>query len=90
MKIIREQTDWDKSPYDVHNSDYLIGDDGRLLAFRRVGEEKWQKFSRSLYFNRGRRRFKTLKEEIPTNFIEPNQKDPWEKISYNSLEMFFE
>lgn len=88
MKIIRETTNWDDCPHRVGNHDYLVSDN-RLVAFRREGTDQWQKFTRPLNFNRGRRGFKTLKEEIPTSFVEPFMADPWENTSYNSLEVYF-
>ena len=89
MIILREITEWNECEYDVPNHDYLVDDNKEfLLAFRKEGKTEWEKFSKKRHFTRSRRRFKKLKEEVPTNFVKPFMADPWEKKEYNSLEMF--
>jgi hypothetical protein len=89
MKVIREITEWPDVEYSPKNHDYLVLDDGRLIAVRKAGSEDWERLSRPLNFSRSHRRFKTLKEEEPTQFIEPYMKDGWEQNTYNSLEIYF-
>ena len=88
-KIIREITDWGDLEYTPANHDYLVLEDGRCIAFRRAGSDDWQKFSAPRQFSRSRRRFKTLKEEEPSNFVKPYALNGWEQNSYNSLEAYF-
>ena len=87
-KVIREITEWTEVDYAPKNHDYLVLDDGRCIAVRKAGSEDWEKFGAPKHFNRSRRRFKTLKEEEPTRFIQPYMKDGWEQNTYNSLEVF--
>ena len=89
MKIVREVTEWTEVDYEPKNHDYLLLDDGRCIAVRKAGSEDWEKFGTPKYFNRSRRRFKTLNEEEPTRFIQPVMADPWKNTSYNSLETYF-
>lgn len=89
MKLLREVTDWSESKHGVTNMDYLVNDEGQLVAIRKPDSIDWQKFNKPLVnFSRSRRKFKTLKEEIPEVFVKPFTPDPWDKISYNSLEGF--
>ena len=89
MKILREITEWPDVNYSPKNHDYLVLGDGRCVAVRKAGSEDWEKFSAPKYFSRSHRRFKTLKEEEPTRFIQPVMADPWKNATYNSLETYF-
>lgn len=89
MQILREKTKWVSCQYTPKNMDYLLNDDGRLIAVRRIGDgEKWQKFSKPMQFSKRWRSFTKLREPMPTEFIKPSQADPWENMSYNSLEAY--
>ena len=89
MKILREVTEWTECQHGVTNMDYLVNGEGQLVAIRKPESEDWQKFVKPMVnFSRSRRKFKTLKEEVPTVFIKPFTPDPWDSVSYNSLEGF--
>ena len=88
MQMLREKTDWAKAKHRVTNMDYLLQDDGRLIAIRKFGDEHWQKFSAPKQFSKRWRSFTKLKEPIPTEFIKPFTPDPWDNVSYNSLEAY--
>ena len=90
MKIIRETTKFLDVDYDVPQHDYLIegGHGGRLIAMRKNGSDRWEKFAKPLSFGKKHRTFKELREPIPKEFVKPFQSDPWKNKSYNSLEAF--
>ena len=89
MKVLREVTDWSDCKHGVVNMDYLVNSEGNLVAIRKPESVDWQKFNKPLVnFSRSRRKFKTLKEEIPEVFVKPFTPDPWDNTSYNSLEGF--
>ena len=89
MQMIREVTEWNECQHKVTNMDYLINDEEMLVAIRTPDCEDWQKFSKPIVnFSKSRRKFKKLREELPTNFIKPFTPDPWDSVSYNSLEGF--
>ena len=90
FRMLREVTDWKDAPYVVPNHDYLLNKtQERCIAYRKQGHTEWEKFTKPLTFSKTRRKFKNLKEEIPSSFIKPFQDDPWNNTSYNSLESFF-
>lgn len=90
VRMLREVTVWDESPYAVSNHDYLLNKtQERCIAYRKQGHSEWEKFNKPIIFSKTRRKFKNLKEEIPSSFIKPFQDDPWNNKSYNSLESFF-
>ena len=89
MIKLRETTDYTDLEFEVKLHDYLLLDATRVIGFRRIGEDKWQKFSRPLNFSKKGRTFKTLREDDPTEYSYPNWIDPWENTSYNSLEAYF-
>ena len=88
MIKLRETTEYTDVDYDIRLHDYLLLDATRVVAWRRNGEDDWQKFSRPLNFSKKGRTFKTLREEDPTEYVHPNWIDPWENTSYNSLEAY--
>ena len=88
MQILREKSSWEKAPYRVTNMDYLLNDDGRLIAIRKFDDEHWQKFSKPKQFSKRWRSFTKLKEPIPTEFIKPYCPDPRDNWEYNSLEAY--
>ena len=91
MKIIRETTKWDKSPYPVKNHDYLVSNEGEFChAMRKEGTDKWEKFATRKRFNKSWRKFTTLNEPTPKEFVAPSMANPWDNTSYNSLEAYFE
>jgi hypothetical protein len=90
VRMLREVTVWSQAPYSVPNHDYLVNStQEKLIAYRKEGHTEWEKFTKPLTFSKTRRKFKNLKEEIPSTFIKPFQDDPWNNTSYNSLESFF-
>ena len=89
MIILRETTKWTKCHYEPINHDYLVDYDKEFVyAYRKADSDVWEKFAKRRKFSKTWRKFKTLKEEVPTNFVKPFMADPWEKKEYNSLEMF--
>ena len=89
MKIIRETTNWSKSPYPVKNHDYLVSDGAEFChGMRKAGSDKWEKFPTRKQFSKSWRKFKVLKESLPNEFVKPYMADPWTNTSYNSLEGF--
>ena len=90
MKILRETTNWPKVEYTIPKHDYLVEGDhgGRLIAMRKEGSDVWEKFSKAIPFGKKHRTFKELREPLPTEFVKPQQSDPWAKKEYQSLEMF--
>ena len=89
MKIIRETTNWDQSPYPVKNHDYLVSDAAEFChAMRKEGSDKWEKFGARKRFSKSWRKFTTLKESLPKEFVNPYMADPWSNKTYNSLEGF--
>ena len=89
MKIIRETTNWDQSPYPVKNHDYLVSDAAEFChAMRKEGSDKWEKFGTRKRFSKSWRKFTTLKESLPKEFVNPYMTDPWSNKTYNSLEGF--
>jgi len=90
MKIIRETTTYSKVDYDVPCHDYLVesGRGGRLIAMRKQGSDRWEKFSKMIPFSTKHRTFKQLREDIPVEFDKPIMSDAWKNKSYNNLEMF--
>ena len=90
VRMLREVTVWSEAPYKVPNHDYLVNStQEKLIAYRKEGHTEWEKFTKPLTFSKTRRKFKNLKEEIPSTFIEPFQDDPWNNTTYNSLENYF-
>ena len=62
MKVLREVTEWeDNTP----NHDYVLNDQGKMVAYRKNGTGDWEVMSLPRMFSRTRRKFKTLKEEVP-------------------------
>mgnify|MGYP003634092465 FL=1 len=91
VRMLREVTVWSQAPYKVPNHDYLVNStQEKLIAYRKQGHTEWEKFTKPLTFSKTRRKFKNLKEEIPSTFIKPFQDDPWNNTSYNSLESYFQ
>ena len=91
MKLVRETTDWSKSPYPVKNHDYMVSPAMEFcFAMRKQGSDKWEKFSTRRRFSKSYRTFVELDEKKPKEFVEPYTVDPWENRTYNSLEAFFE
>jgi len=90
MKILRETTTYLKVDYEVPRHDYLVegGHGGRLIAMRKERSDVWEKFSKLMPFSKKHRKFKELREPLPTEFVKPQQSDPWAKKEYQSLEMF--
>jgi len=88
MQMLREKSSWEKVPHRVTNMDYLLDDDGRLIAIRKFDSEDWQKFTRPLNFSKRWRSFTKLNEPMPTEFVTPYTPDPWTNVSYNSLEAY--
>ena len=89
MKIIRETTNWDQSPYPVKNHDYLVSDAAEFChGMRKAGTDKWEQFPTRKRFSKSWRKFTTLKESLPKEFVKPYTADPWSNTSYNSLEGF--
>ena len=90
FRMLREVTVWSDAPYAVPNHDYLLNKtQEHCIAYRKQGRTEWEKFTKPLTFSKSRRKFKSLKEEIPSSFIKPFQDDPWNNTSYNSLESYF-
>ena len=79
IQLLREVTEWDYS-----NHDYMIVGE-RLFAYRRKDTDAWMKFSKTMHFSKSRRKFKVLNEEVPSNFIPLQTKDP---RTFESLEVF--
>ena len=90
MKILRETTTYLKVDYEVPRHDYLVegGHGGRLIAMRKERSDVWEKFSKLMPFSKKHRKFKELREPLPTEFVKPQQSDPWAKKEYQSLEIF--
>lgn len=59
MKIVQEVTKW---PDNTPNHQYMIADDGKLIAYRRKSDDDWTMFSKKLMFSESRRKFKKLFE----------------------------
>ena len=90
MKIIRETTNWENCPYPVKNHDYLVSDGAEFChGMRKAGSDKWEKFPERKKFSKSFRKFITLKEAEPKEFVKPYMADPWENTTYNSLEAYF-
>ena len=91
MKIIRETTNWKSSPYPVKNHDYLVSNGGEFChGMRKAGTDKWEKFPTRKRFSKSWRKFITLNEPQPKEFVAPYMANPWDNRSYNSLEAYFE
>ena len=89
MKLVREITTWDECPYPVKNHDYLVSDAMEFChGMRKAGSDKWEKFESRRRFNKSWRKFQTLNEKLPKEFVDPYMADPWDNKSYNSLEAF--
>ena len=89
MKIVREVTTWNSSPYPVKNHDYLVTPGMEFcFAMRKQGSDKWEEFSARKRFSKSFRKFQVLNEKKPKEFVKPYTTDPWSNISYNSLEGF--
>jgi hypothetical protein len=89
MKLVREKTNWSKSPYPVKNHDYLVSDGMEFChGMRKAGSDKWEQFGKRKKFNKAWRKFEQLNEKPPKEFVKPYTADPWESIEYNSLESF--
>jgi hypothetical protein len=59
-------------------------------GMRKAGSDKWEKFPKRKKFSKSWRKFTTLKEPIPKEFVKPYAADPWSNKTYNSLEAYFE
>ena len=89
MKIVREVTTWNECPYPVKNHDYMVSNAMEFChAMRKQGSDKWEKFSSRRRFIKSFRKFQTLNETLPKEFVEPYMANPWDSKSYNSLEGF--
>ena len=89
MKLIRETTTWSSCPYPVKNNDYLVSNGMEFChGMRKSGSDKWEKFSSRRRFNRAFRKFQTLNEPLPKEFVEPYMANPWDSKDYNSLEAY--
>ncbi len=89
MKIVREVTTWKDCPYPVKNNDYLVSPGMEFChAMRKAGSDKWEKFSSRRRFNKSFRKFQTLNEKLPKEFVDPYMSNPWDSKTYNSLEAF--
>ena len=89
MKLVREKTKWSRCPYPIRNHDYMVSN-GMEFCFgmRKAGTDKWEKWEKRKRFNKAWRQFETLDEKIPKEFVEPYTSNPWDAVSYNSLESF--
>ena len=82
MILLREVTDWEWP-----NHDYLLHKD-KMVAYRKVGGDDWEKYKKPLWFSRSRRKFIELQEDIPTKFITPRSADVEASREHYSLEYF--
>jgi len=57
-------------------------------GMRKAGSDKWERYSTRKRFSKSWRKFTTLKESLPKEFVKPYAADPWSNTSYNSLEGF--
>jgi len=55
---------------------------------RKVGTDKWEQFSSRRRFNKAFRKFQTLNEKLPKEFVDPYMSNPWDSKEYNSLEAY--
>ena len=89
MKIVRETTTWSKCPYPIKNHDYLVSNGMEFChAMRKQGSDKWEKFEKRKRFNKAWRKFQTLNEKQPKEFVDPYMANPWDNTEYNSLEAY--
>ena len=89
MKLVREVTEWSDCPYPVKNHDYLVSNAMEFChGMRKQGSDKWEKFSSRRRFVKSFRKFETLNEKIPKEFVEPYMANPWDNKDYNSLEAY--
>lgn len=63
MRIMKEVTVWDQCEYNVPNHTYAINDNGKMVAYKKSGDEQWFVFAKPRMFDRTRRKFITLKED---------------------------
>ena len=64
-QVLRETTKWEYT-----NHDYILGADGKCVAFRKAGDTRWQQFKKPLMFSKKGRSFQKLKEK-PEEFVKP-------------------
>ena len=57
-------------------------------GMRKAGTDKWERYATRKRFSKSWRKFTTLKESLPKEFVKPYTTDPWTNASYNSLEGF--
>ena len=57
-------------------------------AMRKQGSDKWEKFSTRRRFVKSYRKFETLNEKLPKEFVDPYMSNPWDNKEYNSLEAY--
>jgi hypothetical protein len=57
-------------------------------GMRKQGSDKWEKFCSRRRFNKSFRKFQTLNESMPKEFVEPYMSNPWDSKDYNSLEAY--
>jgi hypothetical protein len=59
LNVLREVTEWeDNTP----NHDYVLNDQGKVVAYRKRGEGEWFIPAKPRMFSKSRRRFKKLNE----------------------------
>ena len=59
LSVLREVTEWeDNTP----NHDYVLNDQGKMVAYRIRGKGEWQRMAKPRMFSKSRRRFKKLNE----------------------------
>ena len=63
MEVLREITDW--GSHRVNNNDYIVNNAGKLLAYRKATQGEWEILSGKMRFDRSRRKFLKLDEEVP-------------------------
>lgn len=89
MKLVRETTTWNDCPYPVKNHDYLVSNGMEFChGMRKQGTDKWEKFCSRRRFNKAWRKFETLNEKLPKEFVDPYMSNPWDAKGYNSLEAY--
>lgn len=63
MQVLREITDWGENR--TSNHDYIVSTSDKLLAYRKASGGNWEILSGKMRFDRSRRKFLKLDEEVP-------------------------
>jgi hypothetical protein len=85
MQILREIT----KDFDANICHDYIVDGFKCVAYRKHGRKRWKTFSKPLMFSKTRRKFKTLREAIPSSLKKIAVKPEGKKVVGSKGDVYY-